>query len=234
MELFIIGLVFGLMAMRMFMRMFRRSEAPVVVVHWPERRSASPGCLRFFVVLGLLAGGFIISSHFWPAQADQQSLGATMRPATPSPLVGAMVAHTPTLTTPREGAEEKNRTGLALFAGGDYAAAEVWFQAAISADPSYYEPYNNLAFCLYERGDIERAIGLWHTALQLDPGSPDAHAGLATALWMVGQHHEAQQSYQRALELQPLYGNADWMAQARYWSPKILADSQPLRGRLVL
>lgn len=235
MELFIIGigLGLGLMAMGMFMRMFRRSEAPVVVVHWPERRSSLPGCLRFFVAFGLLAVGLIVFSYLWPAQAEQQSLVATMLPATQPPLVGETVAHTPTIMPPREVAEDKNRTGLALFAGGDYAAAEVWFQAAISADPSYYEPYNNLAFCLYERGKIERALGLWQTALQLDSGSPDAHAGLATALWVLGQHQEAQQSYRWALALQPLYSDADWMARERHWSQQMLADSQPLRGQLV-
>ena len=123
----------------------------------------------------------------------------------------------------------KNQTGLALFTGGDYAAAEIWFREAIQSDPSYYEPYNNLAFCLYERGERDAAIQMWTTALSLYQQSADASAGFATALWMAGRIEEGRAWYQRALSLDSRYADPVWMREQRHWSSQMLDHSRQLR-----
>ncbi|RRR67034.1 MAG: hypothetical protein EI684_19665 [Candidatus Viridilinea halotolerans] len=241
--IFLAGLCLGLLLMVIF------AKAPVVVVSQFETEPEPQRSIIFPLFIAALLGVvFLLAWNQWSSAAGSQQatppLSATMLPVPPpSGLQGDMQPEPsglqeqmlPQAATPipqDDAAETKNRTGMDWLARGDCAAAEAWFQAAITADPDFYKPYNNLAFCFYERDDLAWAVVLWETALQLESQSADAHAGLATALWMLGQQYEAQQSYRRAVALDQRYSNADWMAQERFWSHRMLNDSQPLRGWL--
>lgn len=206
-------------------------------MQWPDVPAWQPwNWLRKLVLFSILAIGSMVLLRLWLVQAESAPLSATMQmpgPAepTPEPLIGYAQAH-PRKPTAREEAEANHQAGLTALAQGNDALAKIWFEAALQADATYDEPYNNLALYWYERGDLHTAIELWFILLRLSPQSADANAGLATALWITGNRAEALIRYTQAIALEPKFADPAWLQTHRYWSEKILSDSQPLRNQI--
>jgi TolB-like protein/DNA-binding winged helix-turn-helix (wHTH) protein/Flp pilus assembly protein TadD len=95
--------------------------------------------------------------------------------------------------------------------------AQVYFQRAISKDPSYGAAYSGLADCNSgltwhgftspaETLPVAKAAAL--KAIEIDPQSAEAHASLALVLHHKWDWPEAEAEFKRALQLNPRYANA--------------------------
>lgn len=75
-----------------------------------------------------------------------------------------------TTTAARARAEVLNREGMVIgLKNNDFVAAILKFSAAIEADPSFVEAYNNKGNCHRYLGEIDEAIEAYTTAIELDP-----------------------------------------------------------------
>ena len=126
-----------------------------------------------------------------------------------------------------------NERGKELLAQGDCDQAIRQFQEAVKADPSFYEPFDNMAFCLYEQGKVEDAITQWRRALAIYPDSPDANAGLGMALYTTGNYAEGLKFYSIAIDNNPGYRDETWLRTTALWSTRAIADSRSLRTALL-
>lgn len=150
--------------------------------------------------------------------------------ASSSPLRGQVAV--PITTTLPNDPQLLNDQGILLLKDGQCDTAIEHFDAAISAKPEWYEPFNNKAFCLYDEGRIVEAKDAWRAALALEPQSPDANAGLGMVLYSLGNAHEASQHYSVAIGLRPEYVNEEWLRNEAWWSEQAIEASRPLRVAL--
>jgi tetratricopeptide (TPR) repeat protein len=135
----------------------------------------------------------------------------------------------PTLETPHDRSVEINNQGKALIKAGRCNEAIPIFEQAAAADPSFYEPLNNIAFCLYDQGQVEQAIARWRDALTLNQESPDTNAGLGMALYTQGNIDEGRRYYQKAISININYRDPAWLKRERLWSDRAIANSAALR-----
>lgn len=198
--------------------------------HDPPRQSGRPLLIGLLILIALLVLVVAFSRPAFPQVMSQTIIPTSTGLSGITMLQSTIVPPTPTPAISGD-AWEINQRGLKALAQGDQAQAAALFQAAIDADPSYYEPANNLAFMRYEQGQDVVAIQLWDQALARSPLSPDANAGMGMALAAQGRIDEAWVYYSRALYYEPGYADAAWMQQERLWGPRALAHAAPLRDR---
>jgi len=84
--------------------------------------------------------------------------------------------------------------GAALARGGDLAAAESHFRAALEALPEA-KTYAALAFVLAKRGRVDDAIASLRDAIEVDPKYAAAYDQLGTILVEQGKLEEAASTY---------------------------------------
>lgn len=195
------------------------------------------GGWRWLVPALAIVGVIATCSGLWngasrPSQSPESSTSAP-QPTTVSAAPTAPVApEAPPQGSASADAIAAYDEGLGLLRAGQCDAAIAAFDRAFAADPDWHLPLNDKAFCAYELGRIDLAIAAWQLALDRNPASPDAHAGLAMALLQSGEAGEAQDHYRRAVELDGRYRDAAWLREARAWSERAIADSEPLRQAL--
>ena len=101
-----------------------------------------------------------------------------------------------------------NNLGAGRLAAGDYAAAWVYFRAAIREAPRWSDTWSNLGL-LYQRvGDDESAEQMLRYAIALEPDNTSAINNLAVLLHRQGRDAEAGQwleEVQRVRERNPYY-----------------------------
>jgi len=94
----------------------------------------------------------------------------------------------------------------------DRAAAERAYRRAISAAPTYIDPYLNLGVILCDDGRCAEAIALYRDALTHCPDEPLFHFNMAIALEDAGRIEDALASYERCMVLSPGMADAHYNA----------------------
>jgi tetratricopeptide (TPR) repeat protein len=106
----------------------------------------------------------------------------------------------------RTGSQEANRLlkeGSARMEQKDFAEAEAQFTAAIEADPSFAEAYNQRAIVRYLTERYEESIEDGRQTVERMPCHFGAWAGLGHCYAHLGQIIEAIRAYKKALEINP-------------------------------
>jgi tetratricopeptide (TPR) repeat protein len=107
-------------------------------------------------------------------------------------------------------AETYTFLGWAYSFLGDYKAAIAACQHAISLDPDYGNPYNDIGVYLMEEGSYDQAVAYLRKAIGAKRYDclHYAHYNLGRVLLVKGRVHEAESEFKRALELDPQYSLA--------------------------
>ncbi len=107
-------------------------------------------------------------------------------------------------------AETYTFLGWAYSFLGDFKAAITSCQSAISLDPDYGNPYNDIGVYLMEEGSFDQAIAYLQKAIGAKRYDclHYAHYNLGRVLLVKGRIHEAVSEFKRALELEPQYALA--------------------------
>ncbi len=108
--------------------------------------------------------------------------------------------------TPRGVLTIHNNLGTLAMYDGDYAAAQRYYQAALSADPNAPDTLFNLGLAVLQGGgrsreSAEAALRYYQRAARLSPYDPDVEAAIAQALGILDQPTAAAEHARRALEL---------------------------------
>jgi uncharacterized protein (TIGR03032 family) len=82
------------------------------------------------------------------------------------------------------------------------------FRSAISIQPDYLPPYNQLGNALQLLGDTKAAIQAYQQLLTLNPNIAPAYNNLASCLQLQNNTKEAIQAYQKAIQLKPDFSQA--------------------------
>ena len=104
-------------------------------------------------------------------------------------------------------AEAYTYLGWALSMTGDYKQAIEFCKVAISLDPDYGNPYNDIGAYLIEQNQIDEAIGYLRRATRSRRYDPKhfAHFNLGRAWERKYDFTRAAHEYKRALDLDPEY-----------------------------
>jgi Flp pilus assembly protein TadD len=120
---------------------------------------------------------------------------------------------------PSEQAQEAFDAALNAHDGGDMAAAETSYKAAIAAEPGMTVAHNNLGMVLIQQERLEEAVESLSRAVELDPQYAEAYNNLGFAYRRLGRDVEAAEQYERFLGLTPDVEEAgkirDWIARVR-------------------
>lgn len=98
-----------------------------------------------------------------------------------------------------------NRRGLLAHQAGDIETATACFNAALSADRGYGEPYANLGALLWGRDPGEQAFELFERGVVLSPESPDALEFYCTAAKALGETVRAAAVVRELRGLHPIH-----------------------------
>ena len=115
---------------------------------------------------------------------------------------------------------------LASVVAGPWRRDEVHglLQRAVTADPAYYQAWNNLGNLVRDAGRPEAALAHYDKAIELAPDDPEPHINRATALLVAGRFDEGWPEYRWRLR-RP---GADRAFARPQW------DGAPLDGRRIL
>jgi CheY-like chemotaxis protein len=118
----------------------------------------------------------------------------------------ASAAYDPTTQDPQRSAEERYERAVERFGRGDYAAAIIELDGAISRrpdQPGYHVMLGRAILLTPERNPplIERAISHLKRAIQLDPRQADPHHFLGLALMALDRREEAEFSLRKGIRL---------------------------------
>ena len=91
--------------------------------------------------------------------------------------------------------------GNLYYRRGDMAAAEQFFQSALTLAPDVPEVYNNLGVLYAHRGAYDRAVTALEKALELEPGNAVTEYNLAFSLQALDRNDQALDHYRNALAL---------------------------------
>ncbi len=91
--------------------------------------------------------------------------------------------------------------GLEAQQRGDREAARAWYQKAVTLDPTYAAPHNDLGILDEEAGRLEDAERSYVQALALDPNCVDAHANLAMLYERTGEREKATYHWMKRYQL---------------------------------
>jgi tetratricopeptide (TPR) repeat protein len=97
--------------------------------------------------------------------------------------------------------------GVALYGAGNWEAAFVAFDDAVTEQPSG-AAYNNRGAVRMRRGDVDGAIDDFTRGLALTPGDADLFYNRGNAYAARGRYREAFADYNQAGALAPLYAKA--------------------------
>jgi len=103
----------------------------------------------------------------------------------------------------REAAAAHNEAGSDLQSAGDYEGAKVEFRLAITNDPEFYLPWNNLGNIAVQEGNYEEADSLLRKTITLDPSNADALYNLGDVKIELGDSSGAFVYYESALRIAP-------------------------------
>jgi tetratricopeptide (TPR) repeat protein len=187
------------------------------------------------VVVAIIFGAVLAFRSMGSNDPDAPNLTDNTAKSTvmPATATSAGSAPVPGLVAAPADARTLDQQGIALLKQARCDQAIELFQQAAAADPSWYQPLNDMAFCLYEQGKLDQAIEQWRMALDRSgQNSPDANAGLGMALYASGRSEEGLRYYQRAIALNDGYRNENTLRSTFSWSDKAIADSRPLREQL--
>ena len=96
-----------------------------------------------------------------------------------------------------------NQRGLALMAKDMFFNAEKEFIWALTLDPNYPEPMNNLAVLKIKQGDYDFAFKLLQGTLKIAGGYPGAHFNLGMLYKKIGQLNQAESEFKKSSQLDP-------------------------------
>jgi tetratricopeptide (TPR) repeat protein len=82
---------------------------------------------------------------------------------------------------------------------GDLERAREYYRAAIQADASYFEGYNNLGNTYTDTGDHGAARPIYEQGLSIVPESETIRFNLGNSLMRAGRYHEAAQEFERVI-----------------------------------
>jgi tetratricopeptide (TPR) repeat protein len=111
----------------------------------------------------------------------------------------------PGLPIYQNNARVRNEAGVAYFSLGRAGDAYESYQAAITLDPSYGEPYANLGLLYRRKGWYDKALAQYGEALELQPTNATVWYNRAVALERLGRLEEAVSSLETAAKLAPKY-----------------------------
>lgn len=100
-------------------------------------------------------------------------------------------------------AEVLNKTGIAYEKMRLYPQAKVDFEQAMTMNPKFSGPSNNLGTVFYVEGDYHRAERYYKRALKLDPRNASVYNNLGTLYFTKRKVHKGVEAYQQALSLDP-------------------------------
>jgi|GEM_PF-1084720 len=103
----------------------------------------------------------------------------------------------------RERAEALNQEGLQLALGGDLEGALKKFDAAIAADPTFWEPAFTAGVVSELMAQYEGAIEYYSLAIQVDSQCLDAYLNRGDLYMALGQPAKAVEDYSQVLDLDP-------------------------------
>jgi tetratricopeptide (TPR) repeat protein len=101
-------------------------------------------------------------------------------------------------------AQNQYLIGNAELERGNLGGAEKAYKKAISIDPRFGGPYNNLGMIAIRRGDVTAASKNFLTAIQLEPHVIEPYLNYSTFLIERQYLNEALEILQRARNIQPL------------------------------
>ncbi|MCC7391479.1 tetratricopeptide repeat protein [Candidatus Sumerlaeota bacterium] len=99
--------------------------------------------------------------------------------------------------------EEYKKAGNLDVKAGDFAAARVSYQAAVEADPLYYEGWNNLANTYNDEGKHAEAEPIYRRGLAIEPDSVNLHFNLGNSHYRAKQYQEALTEFNQVLAQNP-------------------------------
>jgi len=141
--------------------------------------------VRFFLALGLLAGGLEATRLQVAVWRDDRSLFEHAIEVTG----GSYLAY--------------DYLGRALQAEGRLDEAMAQYRASIRLRPRFASAHVNLGNALEASGDAAGALESYREATELAPGLAEAWVNLGGALGRAARHEEAATALERALELAP-------------------------------
>jgi len=109
------------------------------------------------------------------------------------------------------------REGVALAGSGDQTAAEERFRAAIAADETFCDAYDNLSGLLRAQDRLDEAVALLESSLAVKPDNPAALANLGRLYTMLGNPDKAIDPYLKLSELQPERADGPYGVGAAYY-----------------
>lgn len=98
-----------------------------------------------------------------------------------------------------------------------YKEAIPYFEKAISMDPKYPDPCNNLAVAYAAIDKIDLAIGALEQGLRINPNYPEGYNNLAAMYLRNKQYDKVEAALNIALKLRPYYGKA-WFNKGRMYA----------------
>lgn len=105
------------------------------------------------------------------------------------------------VTNNKEKARERNSLGWAKLNASNYAEAEVLFTEAISLDPTFALPYNNVGIVYHRQGNIEGAKKYYKKAIEVDPTYVKPVFNLGQIYKELGEYASAVEQFTRAIEV---------------------------------
>ncbi|MDR2194945.1 MAG: tetratricopeptide repeat protein [Treponema sp.] len=109
---------------------------------------------------------------------------------------------------PEVTAEMMNKTGIALFAGGEFDQAITAFTLAVTMKPEYAEAYYNRGLVYYAIKAADRALDNFNEAIRLDKKYAAAYFNRGLAYADKGDYARALADYSETIRLNPAHAKA--------------------------
>lgn len=93
--------------------------------------------------------------------------------------------------------------GLAASSQGRAEEARAWYQRALSLNPRYHLPHNNLGVLDWQAGQFDQALAHLRRAVELQPGDASSQRTLGSMLAERGQLESAEAHLREAVRLKP-------------------------------
>ena len=103
----------------------------------------------------------------------------------------------------RVNAERSLQRALDAQRAGRKSEAQLQFENALGADPSYFDAQYNAALFAFQSGDLKRALAGWETALALEPDSINARYSFALTLKQANYPRDAAAELEKIIEGKP-------------------------------
>ena len=82
------------------------------------------------------------------------------------------------------------------------------YQQAITCQPNFIEPYNNLGALLKEQRKFDQAIQVYQQAIEIAPDNAEIHNNLGVIFQELGKLKESTKSYYQAIKINPQFAEA--------------------------